>query len=376
MKLSNILAELLQTQPTIEKIFGSRQMRHRLIQVILIQIIAAFVLVLAPMLSSAAPKPPYFLWFSFDRAPESVQFAECRSLQCDTPKLLAQHETCTVPGCLKSLPEHSFQCAETACLYQEPLISPGRRNPILQLIAQFPNETVARSSPPFTTDFRSGIAGYRDRHFNITLEDQSLQVEPDDKMKPSRWELFGTALTITQISELAIALLFLVVMRFNRAEVITVLLWIGFVNLLTFPVIWFFFPSLQPFQYQTARVFGVFSLLNAVAFSYVLIKRKITIASIIRTAIVWFFCLPIVLIVAFIVALFFGYAEFLPSAAGILSLITLVMSELCVLVWKSWLLLRSQFGFSNRQAYLLSLCMNLFSLGLSTMLLPALQRYG
>lgn len=346
----------------------------------LIQIIAALILVLTPMIGSAnAPAPPNFLWFFFDRAPQSVQFVECRSLQCEDPNLLAQHGSCGAANCLRRLPtilDSQFQCAETACLYQEPLTRRGAKNPILQLIAEFPHEAIARSSLPFTTGFRSSVAGYRDRHFNVTLDGRVLQVEPDDKMKPSRWELFGVALTITQVSELAIALLFVAVLKFNRPNAINVLLWIGFTNLLTFPIVWFFFPSLQPFQYRAARIFGMFGLLNAIVFSYILVKRETTAANIIRTAIVWFFCLPIVLIVAFIVALFFGYAEFLPSATGISSLMTLLISELCVFVWEGWLLSQGEFRFSNRRSYLLSACINLFSFGLRTMLLPALQQYG
>lgn len=343
--------------------------------------IAIVFFALTPLSASAnVPAPPYSLWFFFDRAPQSVQFVECRSARCEAPNLLIQHGTCTASGCLKTPPSlpstYQFQCAETACLYREPLMSQGARNSVFQLVAQFPDETVARSSPPFTTDFRSGVAGYRDRHFNITVQGNSLQVKPDDKMKPSRWELFSEALGITQISELSIALIFLSVLKFDRTEIIRILLWIGFVNLLTFPVVWFFFPSLHPFQYQATRVFGVFSLMYAISFSVVLTKRKATTASVIRTAIVWFFYLPVVLIIAFIVALFFGYAEFLPSAVGILSSVTLPASELCVFVWEGWLLSRSQSSLSNRQAYLLSLLMNLFSLGLGLIFLPALQRYG
>jgi hypothetical protein len=235
----------------------------------------------------------------------------------------------------------------------------------------------ARSSPPFTTDFRSGIAGYRDRHFNVTIQDQALMVQPDEAMKPTRWEMFGIALSITQVSEFAIALLFLGILRANRSQVAKGLLWIGFVNLLTFPVVWFFFPSLQPFQYRSTRVFGVFSLLNAIGFSLALIHGKvITTKTVIRTAIVWFFCLPIVLIVAFFFAVLFGYAEFLPAASGISSMITLPVSEVCVTIWEGGLLSRSQNGLSRYQSYWLSLLMNLFSLLLGLALLPALQQFG
>lgn len=98
----------------------------------------------------------------------------------------------------------SLSNAETACLYQEPLSAQVSSNPVFQLIAQFPGETIARSSLPFTTNFRSGVAGYRDRPFNITTQNRSLQMQRDDKMKASRWEVFGTALALTEISEIAI----------------------------------------------------------------------------------------------------------------------------------------------------------------------------
>jgi hypothetical protein len=348
----------------------------------LLLLILIFGLLLAQPASADVPAQPHSLWFYFDRAPEAVQFVECKStssLLCDQPKLLIQHGNCTDVVCLKTQPvlrsPYKFECAETACLYQEPLQSQGSRNSIFQLIVQFSNQ--ARSTPPFTTDFRSRIAGYRDRHLTVSSQDKSLQVDPDEAMKPTRWEVFGLALTITQSSELAIALLCLGVLKFNRSQVAKVLLWIGFVNLLTFPVVWFFFPSLQAFQYRSTRIFGAFSLLNAIGFSLALVNRKmITTKTVIRTGIIWFFCLPIVLIVAFLFAVLFSYSEFLPAASGISSLITLPASEICVTIWEGWLLARSQSGLSNYQSYWLSLLMNLCSFLLGLALLPVLQQVG
>ncbi len=336
------------------------QMKAWLVQILFL---VAIVLVgFVPSDAATVSVPPHSLWFFFDRAPQSVQLVECRSTtsrRCEQP----------MP------PTAQFQCAETACLYQEPLLSQGARTPVFQLIAQFPGETTARSSPPFAAHFRSEVAGYRDRHFTVKLQNQSLQVEPDDKMKPSRWETFGAALGLTQVSEMTIALLFLSVLKFDRTEMIRVLLWIGLVNLFTFPVAWFFFPSLQSFEYQSTRVFGVFSLFSAIAFSIILLKRKATTATIIRTTILWIFCLPIVLTVAFIAASFFGYAEFFPSAAGIPNLIVLPISALCIFVWQGWLLCRCQSRLTKYQSYLLSLLMNLFGLVLGSVFLPVLQRY-
>lgn len=350
------------------------------------RLLASLLVVLALLLPQStlanAPAPPYSLWFFFDRAPEAVQFIECRSnnsLLCEQPTLLIQHGTCTASGCLTAKPklssDYTFQCAETACLYKEPHFSQKSKSSVVQLIAQFSNQ--ARSSPPFIADFRSTIAGYRNRHFTVNTQDQSLIVQPDEAMKPTRWEMFGRALTITQLSDLAIALLFLAILKFNKSQISRILLWIGFVNLLTFPIVWFFFPSLQAFQYRSTRVFGIFSLLNAIVFSLALINRKkITTKTIIRTVIIWFFSLPIVSIVAFFFAALFGYAEFLPSAFGVPSAITLPASEACVTLWEGWLLSKSQSDLSKSQSYLLSLLMNLISLMLGLALLPALQQFG
>ena len=343
------------------------------VTVLLVTILLVTIVGVLPICAST--NAPYSLWLFFDRAPQAVQIVDCRSTrsrQCE--QLLIQYGTCTASSCL-NIPSSlksgdQFQCAETSCLYQEPHLSSEPRHSVFQLIVQFPNETIAQSTPPFIANFRGDIAGYRDRHFNITMQHRSLQVKPDDNMKPSRWETFGTALSLTELSKIAIALL--AVLKFQKFEAVRVLLWIGFANLLTFPVMWFFFPSLHSFQYHSTRVFGVFSLLNAIAFSIVLVRRKPTIASLIRTAIAWFFCSPIVLIVAFIVASFFGYEEFLPSATGIPKRIILPVSEICVFIWEGWLLSCCQSSLSRRYAYLLSLLMNLFSLGLRLLLLPAL----
>lgn len=355
--------------------------------IVLLSVILALLL---PQSAAANAPAPYSLWFFFDQAPEAVQLIECRSRPpiaqlptnlylCEQPTLLLQHGTCTASGCFTAKPAlkpgYKFQCAETACLYQEPVLNPAARTSVFQLIAQVSNQT--RSSPAFTTHFRSRLAGYRYRYFTVSTQEKSLVVQPDTVMKPSRWEVFGTALGITQLSEFAIALLGLAVLQFDKSKIARVLLWIGFVNLLTFPVVWFFFPSLQAFQYRSTRIFGLFSLLNAIGFSLALVNRKaITTRTIIRTAIIWFFCLPIVLIVAFFFAALFGYGEPLPAAAGLPSAITLSTSEICVTLWEGWLLSQSQIGLSKRQSYGLALWMNLLSLALGLLVLPAIQQFG
>lgn len=352
----------------------------------IVQLLISVFAVLLPTIALAAAIPPPYLWFVFDRAPESVQLVECQSLTsstepllCEQPTLLIQSGICQVAGCLTEKqilkPPYQLHCAETICLYEEPR-SKTKSEPIFKLVAQIPGASTARSSPPFRTRYRSPIAGYRDRHLNVSVA-QYLRIRPDDQLKPSRWEVFGTALSLTLVSEIAIALLFLAILRLNKNQALQILLLVGFANLLTFPVFWFFFPSLQFFQYASTRVFGVFNVLISVIFSVVLIKRKaITARIIIRTGIIWFFSLPIALLLAFIAAFIVGYSEFLPSVAGISQSMTLPASMIYTIVWEAWIIERSQSYLSRYQVYLLSLLMNLISLAVGLTFLPTLRQFG
>ncbi len=315
-----------------------------------------------------------------------MQFVGCQTALCEKPTLLMQHGTCSRSSCLTTQPvlkaPHRFECAEHTCLYKGVSLSDPPLAPYLKLVGQFQNR--ARSSQAFITDFRSPIAGYADRHLLVKTLDEELVVLPDRQaMKPSRWEVFGRALAITEISELAIlwslatpiAAVFFGWRKCTREFTTRMLTAVALVNLFTFPVVWFFFPSLQPFQYLATRVFGATSLIIAIAFSVALIRLKtINPKTLIRIFTIWLISSPLVIAMAGVIAFWVSYGESFPSSAGIPSWLTLPASEVFAIVTEAWLLLRlSQHHLSLAQASLISVLMNGVSFGLGIAFLPALR---
>ena len=129
-------------------------------------------------------------------------------------------------------------------------------------------------------------------------------------MKPSRWEVFGSALALTEISELAMAALWLWRLKMDKQTIGQALATIGFINLLTFPVVWFVFPALQPFQYSASRVFGAVILGIAGLFGTLLASRPIVTLKTLRTMFVgWLVSLPIAFVVGIFFAFILGYGS-------------------------------------------------------------------
>jgi hypothetical protein len=350
-------------------------MNRRWINVILAITFAVF---LFPGIASAnAPAPPPYIWFTFGGQPpiQGMQLVGCRTALCKKPTLLVQSGVCRQSGCLTAQPllktSHQFECTQDICLYRESSFSNLPSAPYFKLIGQFQNGV--RFSQAFISDFRNPVARYSERHLLVHSVNDELVVRPDRQaIKPSRWEIFGRALAMTQASELVTAAVFFAWKKAARASAIRMLTAIALINLLTFPVVWFFFPSLQSFQYSATRVFGAASVFVAIVFSIVLVNLKnITLKTLIRTFTIWVISLPLVLAIAFIAAFFISYGEFLPSSAGIPTWMTLPASEIFAIVWEGWLLFRfSQNELSLAQASLVSVLMNGVSLALGLAVLP------
>ena len=330
-----------------------------------------------------APAPPSYVWLRFEGARsafQGAQLAECHTQKCTQPILLMQSGTCADADCLKSSPilsaPHRFDCASDACLFVEPSFSPRSSGPYYKLIAQFSDRV--RTSEAVVLTIKNDLAGYAARNLRVKVQVNDLAIVPDtNPMKPSRWEVFGNALALTEISELAVATLWLWRMNVEKQQAGKGLVAIAFVNLLTFPVVWFFFPALQPFQYSASRVFGVMILGVAGLFGVLLASRPIVTLKTLRTMFIgWLLSLPTAFVIGIIFAFILGYGESLPPVIGVSSLITLPASEIFAVVFEAWLIYRSnQESISRRQASLLSLTMNVSSMILGLWLLPATQSF-
>jgi len=346
----------------------------------------ASLLLMTTRADANAPAPPSYFWMTFqDRDAKAVnvkgaQFVECATTRCDRPILLIKTGVCTGEDCLKSSPilgaPHRFDCVQNVCLYAESQFSQRSTGPYYKLIAQFDDRS--KTTPAFPLDMQNPLAGYPKR-LRVTVQQTDLAIAVDrTPLKPTRWEMFSIALGLTEVTELIVAVLCLWGFRIERSLSIKILVSIAFINLLTFPVVWFFFPALQPFQYTTTRVFGVLSLCIAIGFNIFLTNRsEMTLKTLQKVFFVWLFSLPVVLAIGFVVALFLGYGESLPPVFGIPSLITLPASEVFAVGWEAWLIHRlSQKRLLFAQVFGLSLLMNGASLILGLVLLPAIQQFG
>ena len=350
--------------------------------------------VLVTIAYASAPAPPAYAWFTFTDAAakpvfvQSAQLAECRTVTCEQSVLLLQTGTCSATGCLHSVPvlqspPHRFECAENRCLYVEKVVSDRKTGPYFKLIAQFARFANAaqlangvRSSQGFRLSLKSPLESNASEHLRVTVGAGELTIAPDPSPhQPTRSDLFWLAFGLTQVTELAVAATFLWRLKSDRPFCLKLLVAIALINLLTFPVVWFFFPSLQPFQYRSLRVVGALSLALAIGFGILLSRLStVTLKTLGKVFVGWLLSLPIVFLLGFVGMLFFAYGEWLPAADGITANITLPASEIFAVVIEAWLIHRvSQRMLSLPQAALLSLLMNTASLSLGLLLLPAIQ---
>jgi hypothetical protein len=240
----------------------------------------ALSLAVAAIAHANVAAPPAYAWFTFtDTASkpvfvQGVQLAECRTMTCEQAVLLLQTGTCSASGCLRSAPVLTspldrFECAENRCLYVEKVVSDRKTGPYFKLIAQVASGV--RSSKGFRLSLKSPLESTVSENLRVTVSEAELAIAPDPRpSQPTRLDLFWLAFGLTQVTELAVTALLMWRLKVDQSSFIKLLVAIAFINLLTFPVVWFFFPSLQPFQYRSLRVVGALSLVEAIGFSVLL----------------------------------------------------------------------------------------------------------
>jgi len=304
-----------------------------------------------------------------------MQLAECTTTRCDRPLLITQTGTCTDVGCLPSPPklpvtENRLECAENHCVYVHESFAQVEPGAYFKLIVQFPDRLATSQGFPNPVRRDQFV---RSTDLQVTARDRTLTLAPLAKsQKPTRFELFGMGFGLTLISELAVAALLLWLFKIEKPVLLKLLVAIAFINLLTFPVVWFFFPALQPFQYRTERALGIGIFVVTIIHSLLLLRRSsVTLISLRNAFLLWLGTLPLAAIGIVIAALFYGYGEQVPAAIGLPSAITLPASEAFAFLWETCLIQRiSDRKLSLLQAGLLSFLMNVASLSLGLLLLP------
>jgi hypothetical protein len=321
--------------------------------------------------ANAAPPPPV-IWFTFQNeqkepvTPQGVQLLGCDTMACEQPALLQQFGQCQGTGCLIAEPALTQPLDEFGCAGQRCRSMAYRYgHPYFKLVAQI-------SSQGYVSNIIDGLPAEgvwaSEEAWRVTIAGTNLSLAPDAvPPKPfGRYGLFFYGLLLTLVTELAIAALcFRLWLKLDLPQLTRGLAMILLINLVTFPVVWFFFPSLGQFQPDSFRKTGLITL--GVAIFYVVMLALIWRANQQRRQrvfiILTLLSIPVVFVLTIFLMLIFGYANYRVPAAGLPAGLILPASELFAVVGEAALLaFFSQGSFSLRQAAELSLLMNLASI--------------
>ncbi|HEX9115366.1 MAG TPA: hypothetical protein VGA61_04805 [Anaerolineae bacterium] len=331
---------------------------------------------LAPQAASANAAPPVpHLWFKLvypEGKPGAIQAAQlvaCADAGCTSKALVGQTGSCTAAGCAISSPAvatpvERFDCAEDYCLAGWTYQDPPERGTLLQLILQFPDGVRASASFPFgSPDY--GLLR-QEWQVAVTRSGLDLKVSPDsDGPAGPGLSVFLANLILTMVVELLVATLLWALLPGGKPRLFVLLAIVAGINLLTFPVVWLFFPSLTPYRSSVMRMGGCLSyvpLLYALA-AYLVARvrgrrlRIVLIAGLVLS-------LPVAALVAWMMLFFSAYGEDLPPVTGLASGLALLLSEAFAVVGEAFLLrLFARRSLSWLRAGLISLLMNAASFG-------------
>ena len=254
--------------------------------VVLIAALAIF-LVGAPPASANVAQPPERMAFEFfDEAglpliPESLQLVGCQEQECQTPVLLFQEGICNDPGCLPARGKIRMPfCSENFCRVDA-------------YTFDYPHYGLILLPPAIETGDGARIGVFQDRPIragdvrglHVVVTPTELEISEDAElsaripggssgscspMPPSATIGFA----ITQIAEIAVVLLCLLMLRVPRKLIGGVLVAIGLINFATYPVVWFTFPALGPFQSVQEQALAVFTLLAALVYAGLLVRLR------------------------------------------------------------------------------------------------------
>jgi len=324
----------------------------------------ALLLPLHRVAANAAP-PPDLIWFRFDDSAassprEGMQLLRCKNPACEQPELLQQYGVCDAPTCLSGSTEATerdpLTCRADRCMY---VYGYGGFSEVdyLRLIVQYPDQVRQSNVFPSVEE-----ANYQhETAFRVSVTDGSLQVEPDPKA-PARPRSPVTAFGVTLAVELTVAALVLLRLGVARREVGILLLMIALINLLSFPVVWTFFPALGFFQEESERVFGTYMLVMALGYGGVVggirwvdnLRRRWLLGIGALLSIPLMLCLGMIVMVNFT-----SYSPTPPLADGLPYGVTLTLSELFAFGFEALLIyLVSRRTLNIGQAALLSFLMN------------------
>jgi hypothetical protein len=344
-----------------------------------ILVFAFAVLFLLPMSIAYANSgpPPSVAWFTFDykidQTPKllGVQLIACTTANCEQSDLLQQFGTCDGEGCIKSQPKlnawpDSFGCAENIC------VSSGYYGEIpFKLVAQFSDQVrstgVIGQLPAKYGETSSWHVFVHET--NLTVESGFLPaVANPDRLYPKLpIILFGLSILV----EIVVAgLCFFIGIRskvgsleVRGGNLENKLLIVLLVNLVSLPVVWFFFPSMGRFQLAGNQNRGVMVFFLALVFTALLAgiyhsegkTRGWLIALMVISLALIGFCSPIIL--SFTNA--YGFGDYVVNVQGLSPTAIIIASEIFAVAYEGFMMMvMSKKSIPVKLIWITSLLMN------------------
>jgi hypothetical protein len=335
-------------------------------------------------------QPPVRMVFEFfdeaaqPVAPESLQLAGCQDQVCQNPVVLFQKGVCKAPGCLTPPVKVPLPVCDANMCRVEAF---EFRYPYYQLILLPPaSETGQEARSGIFQQKRIEPGSVRGLHVVITpsgldfSEDEDLAAQipggTSGYCSPSP-PIATIGFVITQVVELAAALLLLLLLGIRLRLIGGVLAAISLINFATFPVVWFTFPALGPGPTTEAQAAALFTLLAALLYAGLLVRLQPAFHPARRSMVVGLLAvaLPMVTVLIFgaasaasAAADALGAAE--AAGAGLPYRVTMPASEVFAYSAEALLIfLLCRPVLSARQAVLLSVLANSASLALGLMVL-------
>jgi hypothetical protein len=321
------------------------------------------------IVSANAAPPPAKLWLTFVYPTEShprlegVQWLFCADKACITPTFVQAYGVCTGAGCVLNPPSSSERmtsaCAGERCLMTMPY---DQEYKAFKLVAQFSDGVRAS---PVTGGLPTGWGD--DRAWQVQVQGTGLVLTEDTAFvapeSTQRDFLSGFALTL--VVELLVAAVGLWLWKKAERELLAKrLVMVGLINLLTYPLVWLVFPSLQQFQRGYLRTLSVYVAIAFVIYAAALVwiylpKDK----SMRRLALIMtLLSLPVTGIILLLTLVVTGYGNYAIAVPGLTPALTLLLTEVFVVLAEGMLLyVLSRKSLSLIQAGVVSLLMNLAS---------------
>ncbi|TYQ29854.1 hypothetical protein [Pseudanabaena sp. UWO310] len=381
------------------KIWKPRKSMH-ILAIALMSLFLAISCFVNPVRANAPPLPQ-MNWFTLTQTSghktlQGLQIVECSDAKCDRPVLVVQYGECRDTGCLTNVAQASsrgerLDCFDDRCLLVDDILNsfpinepPSKEppKPLFRMIGQFSDRV--RMSPPIpkNTSVRyknENLSFPSNGSWQVEVTDDAMRiVQNADKDSYSfgsyspfqeyKDRIFWRGWLLTILSELLIAAIYMWWRKTSFPLLWKILLAIVMVNLFSYPVVWSFFPSLEPFQSAMTRYFGISSLAIALLFGLTMqVDPPASSSKLVFSALTIFIGGNIL---GGFISILCGYGRWDLFAQGIPYRFAMPASEVFAIVYEAWVISSlSQRQLSFAQASLISLLTNLTSLSLGIIIL-------